>query len=37
MRAGMVLPVEEHNQMLVDYMAAIASVERPQRTIQESY
>ena len=31
MRAGMVLPVEEHNQMLVDYMAAIASVERPQR------
>ena len=31
MRAGMVLPVEEHNQMLVDYMSAIAAVERPQR------
>ena len=31
MRAGMVLPVEEHNQMLVDYMAAVAAVERPQR------
>jgi len=31
MRAGMVLPVEEHNQMLVDYMAASAAVDRPQR------
>ena len=31
MRAGMVLLVEEHNQMLVDYMAAVAEVERPKR------
>ncbi len=31
MRAGMVLPVEEHNQMLVDYLAAVAETERPKR------
>jgi len=31
MRAGMVLPVEEHNQMLKDYMAGLADVDRPKR------
>jgi len=31
MRAGMVLPVEEHNQVLIDYMAALAEVDRPRR------
>lgn len=31
MRAGMVLPVEEHNQILRDYLAAAAVEERPLR------
>jgi len=31
MRAGMVLPVEEHNAMLVDYMDAAQREERPMR------
>jgi benzoyl-CoA reductase subunit C len=31
MRAGMVLPVEEHNQLLTDYLAAAAREERPLR------
>ncbi len=31
MRAGMVLPVEEHNQVLSDYLAAAAIEERPVR------
>jgi benzoyl-CoA reductase subunit C len=31
MRAGMVLPVEEHNQVLSDYLAAAAVEERPVR------
>jgi len=31
MRAGMVLPVEEHNQILSDYLAAAAVEERPVR------
>ena len=31
MRAGQVLPVEEHNQMLRDYIDAIGDVERPKR------
>lgn len=30
-RAGMVLPVEEHTQLLRDYMAAVVKVERPKR------
>ncbi len=30
-RAGMVLPVEEHTQLLRDYMAAVAKVDRPKR------
>lgn len=31
MRAGLVLPVEEHNEMLADYLAAAASVEAIKR------
>ncbi len=31
MRAGMVLPVEEHSQLLRDYLAAIAAEPRPRR------
>ncbi|MCC2112448.1 MAG: benzoyl-CoA reductase subunit C, partial [Hyphomicrobiales bacterium] len=31
MRAGLVLPVEEHNQMLVDYIAAARGEDRPMR------
>ncbi len=31
LRAGMVLPVEEHNQMLVDYLAAAESQDRAMR------
>ena len=31
MRAGMVLPVEEHNQLLLDYLAAAQREERPMR------
>ncbi len=31
MRAGMVLPVEEHNQMLRDYLVAAADSDRPLR------
>jgi benzoyl-CoA reductase subunit C len=31
MRAGMVLPVEEHNQMLRDYLVAVADSDRPLR------
>ena len=31
MRAGMVLPVEEHSAMLRDYLAAAAAEERPRR------
>ncbi len=31
MRAGMVLPVEEHSQMMQDYLAAAAAVDRPMR------
>jgi benzoyl-CoA reductase subunit C len=31
MRAGMVLPVEEHNQLLADYLAAAEAEERPVR------
>ncbi len=31
MRAGMVLPVEEHNQLLRDYLAATRAEPRPQR------
>ncbi|MBF8269479.1 MAG: benzoyl-CoA reductase, subunit C [Gammaproteobacteria bacterium] len=30
-RAGMLLPVEEHSQMLIDYMAAITAGDRPRR------
>ncbi len=30
-RAGMVLPVEEHTQLLRDYMAAVVKIERPKR------
>ena len=30
-RAGMLLPVEEHNQLMIDYMAAIETEERPLR------
>jgi len=30
-RAGMVLPPEEHTQLLRDYMAAVVKVERPKR------
>ena len=31
MRAGMVLPVEEHNRMLADYLEAVAAEPRPMR------
>ena len=31
MRAGLVLPVEEHTEMLRDYLAAVAHEERPRR------
>ncbi|RLB68087.1 MAG: benzoyl-CoA reductase subunit C [Deltaproteobacteria bacterium] len=31
MRAGMVLPVEEHTQLMKDYLAAVAAEERPMR------
>ena len=31
MRAGMVLPVEEHSQLLVDYLAAAEQEDRPMR------
>jgi benzoyl-CoA reductase subunit C len=31
MRAGMVLPVEEHTQMLRDYLAAVEEADRPLR------
>jgi benzoyl-CoA reductase subunit C len=31
MRAGMVLPVEEHNRMLVDFLAAVEAEDRPMR------
>ena len=31
LRAGMVLPVEEHSQVLVDYMAAAEAEDRPMR------
>ena len=31
MRAGMLIPVEEHNQLLLDYMAIAEQTERPQR------
>lgn len=31
MRAGMVLPVEEHNQMIRDYLEAVRAEERPLR------
>jgi benzoyl-CoA reductase subunit C len=31
MRAGFVLPVEEHNQLIVDYMAAARLEDRPRR------
>ena len=31
MRAGMVVPVEEHNQLLTDYLAAAEAEERPMR------
>jgi benzoyl-CoA reductase subunit C len=31
LRAGMVLPVEEHNQLLADYLAAARAEERPRR------
>ncbi|MBT4518628.1 MAG: benzoyl-CoA reductase subunit C [Halieaceae bacterium] len=31
MRAGMVLPVEEHNEMLESYLVAASETERPQR------
>ena len=31
MRAGMILPVDEHTQLLRDYMAALRTVERPAR------
>ena len=30
-RAGMMLPVEEHNRLMTDYMAALATEERPLR------
>jgi len=30
-RAGMLLPVEEHSQMLIDYMTAITAGDRPRR------
>lgn len=31
MRAGLVLPVEQHSQMLRDYLAAAAAMQRPRR------
>ncbi len=31
MRASMLIPVEEHSQMLVDYMGAVEKLERPQK------
>ena len=31
MRAGMLMPVEEHNQLLLDYMAITEKTDRPQR------
>jgi benzoyl-CoA reductase subunit C len=31
MRAGMLIPVEEHNQLLLEYMAIAEQTERPQR------
>ena len=31
MRASMLMPVEEHSQMLVDYMGAVAENERPKK------
>ena len=31
LRAGLVLPVEEHNQMIKDYMAAAVAEDRPKR------
>lgn len=31
MRAGMLIPVEEHNQLVIDYMAAIDKSDRPRR------
>ena len=31
MRAGMVLPVEEHNAMLADYLAVAEAEDRPMR------
>ncbi len=31
MRAGLVLPVEQHSQLIRDYLAAAAAVERPRR------
>lgn len=31
MRAGMVLPVEEHNKMIADYLAAAVAADRPMR------
>jgi benzoyl-CoA reductase subunit C len=30
-RAGMMMPVEEHTQLLIDYLAAVAAGERPRR------
>lgn len=30
-RAGMTLPVEDHNQMMIDYMAACEKTDRPKR------
>ncbi len=31
MRAGMVLPVEEHSQLMTDYLAAVQAEDRPKR------
>jgi len=31
MRAGMLVPVEEHNRMVKDYLAAVAKADRPMR------
>ena len=31
MRAGLMMPVEEHNRLLTDYLAAIAAEQRPRR------
>lgn len=31
MRTGMLMPVEEHSQLLLDYMAAVEKAERPKR------